>query len=273
MSPPPSTTTVASGSSRSTSERTSCASQACWNAATSAACSDGDVALPADWSTRRRAGGGQLAARLGRAPHDRGDLGERVVEDVVEDEGDALGRRHRLQHDQEGHVHRLVEGHPIGRVDAAQRARRRSDRTTAAVRGSTRRRSARRRARADFSWSRHTRLATVVNQAPGDSIARCSSGGERVPTRVRLLHGVLGLGQRTEQPVADVEQVATFVHHRAVVIGVLGRVGHVVASLVHLFDEPGPQNVRSGPDLTFRAACLVGRAGPPEPQETRLPWT
>jgi hypothetical protein len=35
----------------------------------------------------------------------------------VKDERDALGRGHRLEHDEEGHVDRLVEGDSVGRVD------------------------------------------------------------------------------------------------------------------------------------------------------------
>jgi YD repeat-containing protein len=40
---------------------------------------------------------------------DFGDFGEGVVEDVMEDERHAFGRRHRLQYDEEGHVHRLAK--------------------------------------------------------------------------------------------------------------------------------------------------------------------
>ncbi|GAA3845888.1 hypothetical protein GCM10022380_75000 [Amycolatopsis tucumanensis] len=44
-------------------------------------------------AARRR---GQLAARRRGAADDLGDFGERIPEDVVQDERDALGRRHRV---------------------------------------------------------------------------------------------------------------------------------------------------------------------------------
>jgi len=37
--------------------------------------------------------------------------------DVVQDERDALRRGHRFEHDEEGHVDRLIEGDAVGRVD------------------------------------------------------------------------------------------------------------------------------------------------------------
>src|SRR6185312_1912317 len=45
-------------------------------------------------------GGGKLPARGRGAADDAGDLAEGVAEDVVQDERDALGRGHRLQHDE-----------------------------------------------------------------------------------------------------------------------------------------------------------------------------
>ena len=61
-------------------------------------------------------GGGQLAAGRRGAADDLGHLGEGVAEDVVQDERDALGRGHRVEHDEEGHADRLVQGDPVGRV-------------------------------------------------------------------------------------------------------------------------------------------------------------
>ena len=43
------------------------------------------------------------------------------AEDVVQDERDALGRRHGVEHDEKGHVDRLVEGDPVGRIDGLVR--------------------------------------------------------------------------------------------------------------------------------------------------------
>jgi hypothetical protein len=79
---------------------------------------DDGVAIAEDPSTRRRADDASLRHASGPS-HDLADLGERVVEDVVEDEGDPLGGRHRLQHHEQGHVHRLVEGDAVRRVDVA----------------------------------------------------------------------------------------------------------------------------------------------------------
>jgi hypothetical protein len=59
------------------------------------------------------------------------------------------------------------------------------------------------------------RLATVVSQAPGDWMASCLLGGQGVPARVGLLDGVLGVGQRTQQPVGEIDQPPPLVHDRA----------------------------------------------------------
>jgi hypothetical protein len=61
--------------------------------------------------------GGQLAACRRGTAGDLGDVGEGVAKDVVQDERDALGRSHRFEYHEEGHVDRLVEGDPVGRVD------------------------------------------------------------------------------------------------------------------------------------------------------------
>jgi hypothetical protein len=59
---------------------------------------------------------GELAGCRRRAVEDLADLGERVPEDVMQHERHALGRRHRLEHDEEGHGERLVEHHAVGRI-------------------------------------------------------------------------------------------------------------------------------------------------------------
>jgi hypothetical protein len=68
--------------------------------------------------TRRRAeeASWRQAAGVRGPADDAGHLGEGEAEDVVQHERDALGRGHRLQHDQEGHRDRLVERDPVGRV-------------------------------------------------------------------------------------------------------------------------------------------------------------
>jgi hypothetical protein len=59
---------------------------------------------------------GQLATGRRGTADDLGHHGEGVPEDVVQDERHALGWRHRFEHDEEGHVHRLVEGDSVRRV-------------------------------------------------------------------------------------------------------------------------------------------------------------
>jgi hypothetical protein len=61
-------------------------------------------------------GGRQLAARRRGTADDPGHLGKGVAENIVEDERDPFGRGHRVEHDQERHADRLVQGHPVGGV-------------------------------------------------------------------------------------------------------------------------------------------------------------
>src|SRR5262249_6641515 len=68
------------------------------------------------------AGGGQLPGGGRGAADDAGDLGEGIAEDVVQDERDALSGGHRLEHDQERHGDRLVEGDAVGGVGRGARA-------------------------------------------------------------------------------------------------------------------------------------------------------
>ena len=84
----------------------------------------------------------------------------------------------------------------------------------AAARGSIRPRSVSRRARAEPSRLRQMRLATVVSQAPGDSMASCCCAGHGVPAGVGLLDGVLGLGQGAQQPVGEIDQLTPLAHDR-----------------------------------------------------------
>jgi MFS family permease len=60
--------------------------------------------------------GGQLTAGRRGPADDLGHFSEGVGEDVVQDERDALGRGHRVEHDQERHADRLIQGDPVGRV-------------------------------------------------------------------------------------------------------------------------------------------------------------
>ena len=94
----------------------SLASHACLKPLTIPACRAAGVAgggAERDAAARR---GGQLAACRRRAADDLGYLGEGVAENVVQDERDALGLRHRFEHDEERHADRLIQGHPVGGI-------------------------------------------------------------------------------------------------------------------------------------------------------------
>ena len=69
--------------------------------------------LPTDVPTGR---GGQLSELFRCAADDVGDLGEGHAEHVVQDEADPFGRAELLHRHQQGHGHRLVERHDVGRV-------------------------------------------------------------------------------------------------------------------------------------------------------------
>ena len=60
---------------------------------------------------------GQLATCRRGTADDLRYFGEGVVEDIVQDERDPLGRGHRFQHHEDGHVDRLIEGDSVGRVN------------------------------------------------------------------------------------------------------------------------------------------------------------
>ena len=113
----------------------------------------------------------------------------------------------------------------------------------AAARGSTRPRSVSRRARAEPSRLRQMRLATVVSQAPGDSMASCCCLGHGVPAGVGLLDGVLGLGQRAQQPVGEIDQLTPLAHDRV----------HTQLPRSHHFDTTRHRNVR--PSHSTRPRC------------------
>ena len=95
----------------------SLASQACLKSLTMPACWAVGVAGACDARMRRRAEEASWRHAAGRTADDLGHFGEGVAEDIVQDERDALGRGHRFEHDEEGHVDRLVEGDSVGRVD------------------------------------------------------------------------------------------------------------------------------------------------------------
>src|SRR5262249_36856524 len=141
---------------------------------------------------------------------------ERVAEDIVQDERDALSGRHRFEHDEEGHIDRLVERDAVRRIDGAA-ARSPVDplRTVGYWFGDP---------------------FTHVPLAPGTCRARqvaADAAGDRrqpgtrrvdgllllashgIPAGVGLLYDVLGLGQGAEQPVREIDQLTPLAHDRA----------------------------------------------------------
>ena len=195
---------------------TSLPSHACLNALTrSACCAVGVVGASrgVDAVARRRR---ELARRGRRTADHLGDLGERIAEDVVEDECDPFGRRHRFEDDEECHVDRLVQGDPVGGV---------GDRTTRAPGDPVRRFGQ----RLGYPFtdvalpSRSCRAELVEADATdhgGQPRARVLDGsllwrGQRVPPGVGLLHCVFGVGERPQHSVGDVEQLVPLAHDRA----------------------------------------------------------
>ena len=101
---------------------------------------------------------GQLARGGGRAADDRRDLVERKVEHVVQDEGQTLGRRQGVEHDQQRQPDRVGEQRLVRRID---RIGARHDRIGhVQPSGSSRRDLRVRRVLSE------TRAMTVVSQAP-----------------------------------------------------------------------------------------------------------
>ena len=137
-------------------------------------------------SAGRGAGVGELRPGPARelttradGPADRlGDLVERHREHVVQHERHPLPRAQPAQHLEQRGAHLVVEGDAVGGVVRAGGRRR-------VVSGG---RIVSSRARAERSWSRHSRPATTVSQPRTSSIA---AFGSRQPQE-RLLRDVLG---------------------------------------------------------------------------------
>ncbi len=203
----------------------------------------------------------------------------------MKDERDALGRGHRFEHDEEGHVDRLVEGNSVGRVD----------RGTARPPGDPLRTFGQ-RLREPFA---HVALAPgpcraeqVETDAAGDLRqpgaggfdGRLSLPGHAVPAGVGLLYRILGLGQGAEEPVREIDQLTPLAHDRAQArigpaVSWLGLGGHGAGYSVgricpHQFDETPHRTVRLARRLTFRGGVssycseehTIQRAG-------KLSWT
>ena len=103
---------------------------------------------------------GQLTSGRGGATDDRRDVVERHREQVVQHEGETLGRRQPLEHDVQGALDRVGELGLELRVALARAV------DGGVVRDVLGELDASRRLVRDRSMSRHTRLTTVVSQPP-----------------------------------------------------------------------------------------------------------
>ena len=127
------------------------------------------------------------------------------------------------------------------------------------------------------------RLATVVSQAPGDSMACLLLPGHGVPAGVGLLYDILSIGQGAEEPVGEIDQLTPLAHDRAQAriepaVSWLGMGGHGVADSLgricpHQFDETPHRTVRLARRLTFRGAVSSYRDESNTKQPRRSPWT
>ena len=147
---------------------------------------------------RARAGGDLAAVRLA-ALDDLGDLRERVVEHVVQQEHRPLHRRQRLQHEQERRRDRLAQLGALGRPGGVAVAEHRLGQPLA-----------------DVGLAPHARRLQLVDRQPRrDGRQERLVGGDRRPllalavqAQHRLLHDVLGLPHAAQHPVGDREHVS-----------------------------------------------------------------
>ena len=266
--PPPSAIAVASGSRRLMRASMSLASHACLKSLTMLACWAVGVAGACDGAKATAGRGGQLATCRRRTADDLGHFGEGVAEDIVQDERDALGRGHRFEHDQEGHVDRLVEGDSVRRVGRVGRGAARPPVDPLPTIGQ--------RLRDPFTHVAlppgPCRAEQVEADATGDPRQPAAGGfdglllllGHGVPAGVRLLDGILSIGQGAEEPVGEIDQLTPLAHDRAQarigpVVSWLGLGAHGVADSLgrlrpHQFDEAAHRTVRLARRLTFRGA-------------------
>jgi hypothetical protein len=129
---------------------------------------------------------------------------------------DMHGRGHRLEHDEEGHADRLIQGDPVGRVGRG------AARPAADPLGRSGQRLGEPFAHVALAAGAG-RAEQVEADAAGDrgqpGTGGCDGflllGGHGVPARVGLLDGVLGVGQRTQQPVGEIDQPPPLAHDRA----------------------------------------------------------
>jgi hypothetical protein len=188
------------------------ASQACWKSLTISACRTHGSLRRADATAGC---GGQLSAGRRGTADDAGHLGEGVAEDVVEDERDALGRGHRVEHDEEGHADRLIQGDPVGRVHGG----------TARPPGGPLRTFGQRLGDpfAHVGLSPDPgRAEQVEADAAGDRRQPGAGGcdgvlmlpGHGVPADIGLLNGILHLGHGAEKPVGEIDQLTPLAHDR-----------------------------------------------------------
>ena len=130
-------------------------------------------------------------------------------------ERNSLGRGHRLEHDQERHADRLVEGDPVGRVGRGA-AGPRVDRVPR-VGQRLRDPLAHVAVPSDSCRAEHIEADTAgYLRQPGaggfDGFLLLPCHG--VPTGVGLLHSILGLGEGAEEPVGEIDQLMPLAYDR-----------------------------------------------------------
>ncbi len=138
----------------------------------------------------------ELAGRVRCPADDLGDLVERHAEHVVEDEREALGRRQRLEHDEQREPERVREDRCLLGIDLVVQAHDRLRQPAADVFLSPR-----------TAGSQHVEAdAADDGRQPAAEVRDGRRIGAAEP-QPRLLHGVVGLAQRAQHPVGDGAQV------------------------------------------------------------------
>ena len=159
--------------------------------------------------------GWPAGGRLGRAVDDRGDLGERHREHVVQHERQSLGRGQRVQHDQQRQPDRVGEQRLVLGIGAFVDA---DDRLRQPV--------ARRVFRARAAGAEHVDADPPDHgrQKPADVLDRLRA--RAADPQPRLLDGILGLADRAQHPVGHRLQLP------AVALELLG-LQRLIVGLVH----------------------------------------
>ena len=188
---------------------------------------------------------GQLARRRRRAPDDRRDLVERHAEHVVQHEREPLGRASASR------ARRAAPARPSRRCSASLLRVAASSSVTIGS-GSQMPTESSRRAR---RRAQHVEADAADDRRQPPAEVRRPRGVGAAQPQPRLLHGVLGLGDRAEHPVGDRPQL------RAVLLELLGQPVAIVTShpsvgIRHPIDDP------HAADVTGRRRDRARKRGP-----------